>query len=265
MMKTFVREISRVNRLAATLAIGLLALGHAWGGTVTLKDGREVEGKLRVQSNGDVVVESAVGRQVISKAQIARVVGDKPAEFDAAMDLLKAKKYSAAILVLEKIVSAHRGLGWDQKALQVLGQAYMLNGDPAKSVSSYAKLLALNKDPGFEVILNYCEALLASKGYEKLDAHIDQIVAKAPRHLAAQAQIIRGDAKAARGQWDNAVLDYMRTVILYSAQEDLQPEALFKTANALTELGDKRAKDYFKRVASEYPDSAYAARAKAQL
>jgi TolA-binding protein len=71
--------------------------------------------------------------------------------------------------------------------------------------------------------------------------------------------------RVAQNRLEDAVLDYLRTAILFKAQEDVQPEAVFKAAQTLEKLRDQRAKDFYKRVVQDYPGSAYAAQARAKL
>ena len=57
-------------------------------------------------------------------------------------------------------------------------------------------------------------------------------------------------------------MDYLRVVLLYESEKDVQPEALFKTAEALKALRDPRAPEYSKKLVEQYPDSPYAQKAK---
>ena len=75
------------------------------------------------------------------------------------------------------------------------------------------------------------------------------------------AQIMRGDIRQAQGQIEGAVMDYLRTVVLYEAERDAQPEALYKAAEGLDKPRDPRARALYKKLTSEYPSSPYAAKA----
>ncbi len=61
----------------------------------------------------------------------------------------------------------------------------------------------------------------------------------------------------AQGQKNEALLDYLRTVILYEKEASVRPEALFKAAGLLEELRDPRAAELRKKLAEEYPNSPY--------
>ena len=94
---------------------------------------------------------------------------------------------------------------------------------------------------------------------------INEDIASGSREAAARAQVVRGDMKAAGGQYEEALLDYLRTAILFRAQTAVLPEATYKTAVALKNLNDPRAAEYFQKVIDEFPKSEFAEQAREQL
>ena len=142
---------------------------------------------------------------------------------------------------------------------------YGRKGDFAGAVTAYEKLFrthAASKENN-EVLFGYFDALLETKEYDKLEPKLDDLIAKGDRGAAAKAQILRGDVKTAQNLIEEAVLDYLRTAILFKSEKDSQPEALFKAAEGLEKLRDERAKDFYRRVVEEYPSSSYAPQSKA--
>jgi tetratricopeptide (TPR) repeat protein len=111
---------------------------------------------------------------------------------------------------------------------------------------------------------NYMQALLGAGKIKETAALVDEDIASGSREAAARAQIVRGDMKAAAGQYEEALLDYLRTVLLFKDQAAVQPEATYKTAVALKKLNDPRATEYFEKVLDEFPDSEFAAMAKGE-
>jgi TolA-binding protein len=109
---------------------------------------------------------------------------------------------------------------------------------------------------------NYMQALLGSGRIDEVAKMVDEDIASGSREAAARAQVVRGDMKAASCQYEEALLDYLRTAILFKAQADVLPEATYKTAVALKKMNDPRAAEYFQKVISEFPDSEYAELAK---
>ena len=111
---------------------------------------------------------------------------------------------------------------------------------------------------------SYMQALLGSGRIQQVAQMVDEDIASGSREAAARAQIVRGDMKAASGQHEEALLDYLRTALLFKAQTAVLPEATYKTGVALKNLNDPRADEYFKKVIDEFPDSEFAELAKEQ-
>ena len=68
----------------------------------------------------------------------------------------------------------------------------------------------------------------------------------------------RGDVFRAEGKREDAILDYMRVVLMFEEARSAQAEALFKAAQVLDEMRDPRAEELKKKLVSLYPDSVYA-------
>jgi len=99
------------------------------------------------------------------------------------------------------------------------------------------------------------KGLQAAQRNANLRAELDDAIANGTDKLAAAAQLARGNLSRAEGKKDDALLDYWRVVILYSQVKDLQPEALLKSAEILTELREPRAQIMRNKLTSEYPKS----------
>jgi len=244
----------------------LLGAGVAHAGYVILTDGTKVEGELRVRRDGSVMITSGGSQRTIPANKVKQAVGDKPAKWDDAVAKMRAGKYDECIPLFQDIANTSRGQSWDLRALRYVAESQVRQGRPAEAVKVYEQLL---KDMGDkadpDVRLGYFGALLKTGSYDKLDGELDVFIRDGNREQAAKAQIMRGDINAARKQWDNAVLDYMRTAILFESEKAVQPEALFKTAEAMEQLRDARAKDYYKKVVDQYGSSEYAEKARKKL
>ena len=94
---------------------------------------------------------------------------------------------------------------------------------------------------------------------------LDTIRRNENRAVAAKAQILRGDISLQKKKYRDAVLDYLRTVTLFKSVDAVQAEALYKTANAMDQLRDPRAKDFYQQVVDGYGSSPYARRAQSKL
>jgi tetratricopeptide (TPR) repeat protein len=249
--------------IAAMVFLGAVTGSH--GAYVLTTSGQRVDGTdIRAKSDGEIILTTPQGTRSFYQGQYAKAVADKPAEMDKAAQLVAAKQYDEAIKLLEDVAVRYRFLDWDNQARAMLPKIYVQKGDFASAISSYEKLFALspkNKED-VEIQMSYRQALLQAKQYDKLEALLNGVIGTGTRSDAARAFLMRGDIRASQGQAEQALLDYLRVVLLFESEKDVQPEALFKTTEALKALRDPRAPEFAKKLVEQYPDSPYAQKAK---
>lgn len=252
--------------LAAALIIGDAVAAPY----VVLRNGRRIDGTaIRALQNGDINLTTLQGIQTFPKGSYIQAVDDKPAEYDQAVAALRAGKFDQAIKLLEGIVTRYRLLNWDVEASKLLPQALLGKGDAEGAVAAYTKLftLAPEEKKNAELAWGMRKALLAAKQYPALIRELDAVAASGSRPDAALAQIMRGDIQVAQNNLDQAVLDFLRTAILFQDVKDpaIQGEAHLKAAQALEAMREPRAKDMYRRLVEKYPSAPQAAQAKAKL
>jgi tetratricopeptide (TPR) repeat protein len=258
---------TRMVLVAMALCTGAIGL-DARAAYVIMTGGQHVEGTdIRAKSDGEIVLTTPQGQRSFYPGQYTKAVADKPPEIDRATQLVAAKQFDDAIKMLEDVVVRYRFLDWDVQARAMLPQVYAKKGDLPGAVAAFDKLFAASpktkEDPALQ--WSYRGVLLAAKQYDKLAAQLDQVVASGSRADAAHAQIMRGDIKADQNQLEGAVLDYLRTVLLFSTERAVQPEALSKAAQTLEKLRDPRAKEMYRKLVEEFPGTPEAEAAKAKM
>jgi len=256
----------QVSLMALLFAFGTVDVSHA--ATVILSNGTRVEGTtIRASRNGDIILTTAAGQQTFPKGQYTKAIADKPPAFDQARTLAGQGKHDEAIALLEKIAVEYRFLEWDNNAMNAIAQIETTRGNHAAAVEVYERLLRqapeLKEDANVQVA--YRSALLSAKMFDKLMPVLDQVISKGSRSEAAKAQIMRGDVRMSQGQLDAAVMDYLRTAILFEAETTIQPEALFKAGEGLEQLRDPRAKDMYRKLVQNYPTSTFAQEARSKM
>ncbi len=258
-------------RPAALMALAAVTGGiglNAQAAYVIMTSGQRVDGSdIRAKSDGEIILTTPAGTRSFYPGQYIKAVADKPAEIDNTARLVEAKQFDEAIKLLEDVVVRYRFLDWDVQARALLPQVYAKKGDLAGAVGAFEKLFAaapkMREDPALQ--WSYRGVLLAAKQYDKLAGQLDQVVATGSRTDAARAQIMRGDMKADQNQLEGAVLDYLRTVLLFKSERSVQPEALSKAAQTLEKLRDSRAKEMYRKLVEEFPGTTEAEAAKAKL
>jgi tetratricopeptide (TPR) repeat protein len=180
--------------------------------------------------------------------------------------LVKAGDLSGAAAILRRLKEQYRFLGWDLRAAQRLARVELAQKNFAAAVSEYDALFAAQ--PALKKVsterAGYMQALLGTGRTKEVSSMIDEDIASGSRETAARAQLVRGDMKAAAGQHEEALLDYLRTLLLFKEQSAVLPEAAYKTAMALKKLNDPRSAEYLQKVIRDFPDSEFAVKAKGE-
>lgn len=252
-------------------ALLLAALWMAWpadAAYVILADGRRMEGSaIRARANGDVILTTERGELTFPRGEYREAWAARPAELDRARQQLQAGNFDAVISGLEGVVTQFRHLSWDVEALALIGRAQNEKGDYSAAVSSFNQLFqrAPARREDRAIRWPFYRALLGTGDLERLERELNELIAGGDREDAARAQIMRGDIKKERGLGDAALLDYLRTVVLFQAQQDVQAEALYKAGVVLAERRDPRANDMFRRVVQDHANSPFARQARERM
>ena len=233
---------------------------------VILANGQRMDGvAIRVRPDGTVVLTRADGQQInLAKGQYKQAVADKPADLDKAAAAVQAGRFDEAIPILQKIMEEYRLLSWDFEAAKLLIRAYTGKQDGAGALKVWDTIMAvypgLKSDP--EACWQYREALLAAGRYTDLLNELKPRVRSDNRREAARALLMRGQVHEVQGNLELAIRDYLRVVLFYERETEILPRALLRVAQALEKNRDSRAKDFFRRLVQEFPDSPEAAAAK---
>lgn len=256
------------------ILIGLVAAWAAGAAAaapyVVLPNGQQVQGSaIRALATGDVNLTTEVGIRTFPKGSYLKAVADKPAEYDQGLAALKAQKYDDAIKLFSGIMTSLRGLDWDVAAARELPKAMLGKGDAEGAVKAYEQLflLAPAEKQNADAAWGMRRAMLKAKQYPALVRQLDAVAAAGNRAEAARAQTMRGDIELDQNNVERAAINYLRTAILFQDLNDpaVLGEATYKAAAALEQLRDPRAKELYKKVATEFRASPYAAQAAGKM
>ena len=230
--------------------------------------GSKVSGvSIQSAADGTILLTTLNGQTLTFSAEsYQQAYADKPEEMAQVESFVQNGDLSEAVELLCDLKKRYRFLGWDHRAGLMLARIYLPLKRYADSVREYEELFIVQPDwqENPRERANYMQALLGAQRIEEVAAMIDEDIASGSREAAARAQVVRGDMKAAAGQQEEALLDYLRTTILFRAQIAVLPEATYKTAVALKALNDPRAADYFQKVIDEFPRSEFSGMAKGE-
>jgi TolA-binding protein len=261
------------NPLIVALTVASLACASStWAAPYVIlkQDNRRIDAQtISGSPTGEVtVIDTAGGKYTYKRDQIATLFVDPPAEWNSARTKVPAGQLDAALADCMTVIQRYPGLGYDTMAGDLAIQILLRqkkNDEAAKLAERVIRsnAAALSSSPAFQAA--YWRTLLATGKTAQLAEMLDKAIQGGSRDEAARAQIIRGDLRLAENKNKEAVLDYLRTAVLFEAQKDVQPEALFKAAQTFELLKDSaRAKAFYDKVKSEYPDSSFGQQAKSK-
>jgi TolA-binding protein len=265
-----VKEVIMKRRLIQIISFAVCACAalQANADKLYMKDGsvRSARSVKWVSSANQYMIEMDSGgvTMPVDKAKVDRVEVAKPPDYDKAVQLINSGNLNDAVPLFENIISGYQMLGWDNKSRDYLGMAYSKKKDFKKAAEVYKRLFAtaLPSEITSATQKRYWDALIATGDYASMQKEIDSAIAVGSRENAAMAQIARGDMYMKQGKKFEALMDYLRTVILYQKIDEVQPEALFKAAQCLEEMRDPRADTFKKKLSDDYPGSEWAAKLK---
>ncbi len=254
--------------IVAALMIASIMTGAAWVGAreistpYVIHDGRRIPGTaVRADRTGQIILTTEAGRMTFEPG--TRVVVDEPTNFQELRRMIDAGRYEEAMPGLREIIEQYRFLGWDHRARRLLGLALTGSGRYTDAVASFETLF--EKDPGAraepEIQESYLLALEGAGERDKLLPMLDEVIRRGERRPAARAQMIRGNLRLEEGETEMALYDFLRTATFFRSFIELQPEALYRTADCFERLGrHEKAERFIERLKEEFPESDYAQR-----
>jgi len=258
-----------IARVMLTLcAAALMATAASAASTIYLTGGKSMAAKsIRWNAaNKEYLVQPASGTDATMTFPLEDVVRldiEQPPEMAQARDLVKSNRTLDAIPLLQRIIATYTMLNWDNTAREWLARIYVQNKEPAKAIAMVDEIIAAGAtktiSPGLRQ--KYWEALIADHQTARALKDLDEAIATGPREGGPAAQVLRGDLRRAAGHKEEALDDYLRTILFFENAGDLRAEALAKAAALLDELGDSHGNELRQKLKDQYPDSDLARKA----
>ncbi|MFO7871634.1 MAG: hypothetical protein R6V03_09415 [Kiritimatiellia bacterium] len=231
-------------------------------GAIKTDDGQIHSGRIRYLSHSkkyEVIDRNA--RMNYPERSVVAVRVKEPDEIKQASRLIQQERYTSAIPKLEQVVREYKKLQWDVVATEWLAKIYDKTGRPEKVASAVQALKRAGSEERItgELLDIYIDALIKLKRTADVQKMLDIQIRKGTREAAAVAQIKRGDLEISQGNPKIALRDgYLRTIVLFSAVKEAQPEALFKAAKAFEALGRSTDAEKMRQILlAQYPTSSY--------
>ena len=229
--------------------VGMLAVLAAWlalpspaANILHLTDGRDI-GFQAIQwdaTNNQYLVKAVSGGELtVAKKSVERVELDKPGDVAQAEQLMAAGRNPEAVPLWQSVIANYAGLNWDNTAREMLARVYVKGNEPAKAVKLVDELISSGAPISVGLRVEYWKALLAVDPKSvKVLKDFSEAIATGPREIVPVAQMMRGDMLRAAGRKEEALDDYLRTILFFENAGALRTEALTKASELFEELGD---------------------------
>jgi tetratricopeptide (TPR) repeat protein len=197
-------------------------------------DAAKEEYQVKPLSGGEVMIP-------VARKDVRRLEIEPPAEWAQVQQLLGANRPAEAAPYLQKVVESYRGLVWDNKARELLAGIYVNGGEAGKAIQLVDDLIAANASASISgpLRIEYWKALLEKDPKsEKARKDLDEAIATGPRDAVAVAQVLRGNLRRAAGRNEEALQDYLRTILFFENAGAVRTEALNKAIEILEERKD---------------------------
>lgn len=254
--------------LPIAIVLGLLtSLCHAQRPWVLDKNGDRIEGvAIRSSGDGTIILKGPSGKEKsFAKGTYRKVYKPMPDDFKRAVSDFNAGNFDGAIPQFTAVEKANRYLNWDLHAGSYLVKCYLGKNQPDLASQTVGRLMSVGGKGNPIVVGAELEAMIGSGKADSANRKISSYVAGPNRGVAAIAQCRRGDVSMSKNLYEQAVMDYLRTVAFFEdVDKEIIAEAKFKTGLALKRKKDgTRAKMMFDRVQKDHPGSYWALRAAA--
>ncbi|CAN5398020.1 hypothetical protein BH20VER3_BH20VER3_04210 [soil metagenome] len=245
---------------------------------IILKTGQTIETK-GVRRSDDMVmakvqVGSSSGEVGYQAATVAKIAFPEPPQLKTTAAFLSQGEPAKALADIGPVVKYYEpfrdipGNWWAQSALlKVAALAGMKLDREAEALGEEIRQNAIDPETARAAQLQLVAGLLRTEDFAKALQLCDAVIRESTqRDVLAEAWVRKGDALLAQREWDSAVLAYLHIPVFYETEKRWMPPALLGSARAFRGLEDlERAKKSLKDLTAEYPKSAQAEVARAEL
>lgn len=272
----FTFHISRVTIPSVVLL--LLVVKPGYSQNILLKSGQTIETKgLRRSSDmvmGKVQVGASSGEVGYQASTIAKIDFPQPPQLKTTEAYLGQDDFKKALAEIRPVVKYYEGFRdipgnwWAQAALlEVSALGGMQLDKEAETLGDDIRKNSTDPETARAAQLQLVPGLVRKDNFEKALQLCDAAIKDSTKPaVLAEAWVRKGDALVAQRQWDGAVLAYLHVPVFFEAEKRWMPPALLGSARAFRGLEDlERAKKSLKDLTADYPKSAQAEIARAEL
>ena len=216
---------------------------------VVLRNGeRRAARSIEAVAGGGIKIEDSNGQSMTLKpGRYKEAYVPEPRQVDALEKALERKEYDSVIKFAPLASQKFGVLGWGDKIAYLEGTAYLAKKLPEKAAAAFARGKVFKGTYftyGDELARGRVLAMLALGKLDSVRADLDTMVRSRRKADAAMALNARGQILAKEGKSKEAVLEYLKTLLLFdSGDKGVAPfrdEARKQVVALMRKMGDPK-------------------------
>lgn len=200
---------------------------------------------ITAEENGDLVLQPDASGKIkrpFKAGSYRYAFIPKPTEVTELEKLAETKKYADLLKAAPPVFNKYRSLGWSYVIAALQVEALLADDKVSEAKRIFQEGARF---PGeFREKMENAEILIlvASKDYDRADERLKRQMLNADEQVAAQAFCLRGMVAEARGDKKQAILEYMKPLMLFDAKKGGEYRSVAKknAVRLMQELNDPR-------------------------
>mgnify|MGYP000444503587 CR=1 FL=1 len=241
-------KAKNMNRLiVACCAVAVLAALPSFAQQkpyVVTSQGEKVRGsEIEADAAGNIRLQTDQGEVTYQSGQYKRAFQPKPEQVGKVVNFFKSEEYDKVIKYAPQVMEKYKYLGWGDMLAYLQGMALVKKGKPKDALQVIRR--------GEDFVQRYGDRLMKAKALalqkqgdtsEALKI-LNRLIEEGDSETAAFAFNTKGRIKAQNGEQKEAVLEYLKTVMLFKPSEvgQTREQAKQRAVQLLEEMGDPRA------------------------
>jgi len=170
----------------------------------------------------------------------------QPKEVQTLEKAFEAAKYDGVLKFADRVFDMYKFLGWGDYVAYLEGMSYLKQKKLPQARDAFQKGSRFPGKHRDELMRGMVLVLLEMKETDKVQPALAKMVTSSSKEDAAFAFNARGRIMEDEGQKKEAVLEYLKTLLLFDSDEveDLRNQARTRVVALLKEMNDARWKDF---------------------
>lgn len=225
-----------------------------------MKNGDVIKGSILKTDKSGLKVELAETRAIIvvPLAKIDKFKIETPDFFRLAQDYYLSKKYEQAYELYLKTIQKYGGFSWGEEAYFKAADCQIKIGNVLKAIELYNNYI--DDYPNAKLVnkarMNLAALLFGKNDYDGAIKVYDAVIRSKDELNRPEAYYGSAESYFAKGAYEQALIDYLKIVVLYYDKSNFVANAKFKSGECYEKLGENtRALTTYKEIINEFPSS----------